>query len=222
MPKGSRNATREFKRPEELVRLLRSRRAKLARELDERPVDLEEIIRTSVTADTFRGFPHLPARPSRVFRGWARGVLPKRLAGALRANSRELYDAWLETLSADLRRYWRAEMGSRNPMRYGPSRKLTDLLMKQAARWTGICEPQRRRLIRHLHVPLDKHTLAAIGNCIPRRCAPIVERIPRVPQMGFVRNKKQYDCLQRAIRELTAEARVPPIYLDLLVFKPGA
>jgi hypothetical protein len=156
-------------------------------------------------------------KPSVIFRDWAFSRLSPDDLDRLQAVERQdAFDEILDNLRLDLTAYWRDEGGQ--PLQFGASRKLTDLLMKAVARWTGLPAEVRQRLVHFLHVPLDQFVLAAIRNCVgaPHSGHPL--RIPRNATMRFVDNQELYDRIQAVMREVADEATVPPICIDLLAW----
>lgn len=201
---------------EELVGILEQRKTELAAFFDQRE-DIKHVVKIAVGPNTFRAFAHTPRKPSDVFREWAfkqlnDGSFIKKLHSI---SSQGEYDDWLSELSENLSSYWAKEMGK--PMPYGPSRKLTNLLMKRVALWKELNDAQRQRLIRFLHVPPDEFSLGAIGECIydfPE--GKLIGKIPNEPSMGFVKTEEMYNALQKIYRRICEEADVPAIYFDVL------
>jgi hypothetical protein len=178
--------------------------------------DLKTIIEHSAAGDTFRPFAKLRMRPSRVFREWAYQGFGSGLLGEFLAlHSRTSFDSWLEKLSRNFQRYWRARTGKEIP--FGPARKLPNLLLKRLCLFRDVEQETVHRLVWFLHVPLDKYSLAAIRYCVPVFPNPrAIGKIPSSPRMGIVRNEEMYAALQGGIRLVARGAQVPPIALDLL------
>ena len=98
-------------------------------------------------------------------------------------------------------------------MPFGASRKVPNLLLKHLARWEGMPQSTRQRILPWLHVPWDQHSL--------RWIAPVLSpgmHIPSKVTMNYVTSSTIYDELQRAARRLAREAGVPAIYMDVLAF----
>jgi len=76
--------------------------------------------------------------------------------------------------------------------------------------WQGLSKNDRQTLKQLAHVPFDEYALVSI-----RKCLNWVS-IPKKPSMSFVNSFERYKNLQQYIRGLTAEAKVPPIYFDIL------
>jgi hypothetical protein len=106
--------------------------------------------------------------------------------------------------------YWHEPAG--RELDFGPQHKLINLLLKNVARWTHFPPQVRERLQAFLHVPLDEYSLVAIRQ-IDRSL-----RIPRKPGMSFVKTPDQYQRIQSIMREISREAGVPPIYIDLVAW----
>lgn len=186
---------------------------------DNEITDLDEVITTSASGNTFRAFQNLPCRPSNVYRAWARNRLniqtPKEI---MRLSSKEKYDKWLETLIEDFARYWKQKMGRDNLILYGPKRKLTNLLMKRLVLWKEM-SCSRKKLIQFLHVPMDSRLLLKIRNCIYRQeYAQSIGKIPKSVTMNCIINKEMYESIRIIINKIAASAHVPSIYIDVLVW----
>lgn len=212
----------EFSNTEELVGCLRQYKARIAEFFDEEiEGGVEEVIRSSVEGNTFRAFSRMPCKPSEVFRNWASERLSdnKVIESFTNIGSEQQYDLWLKQFSEDLCHYWTNKMGRGMP--YGPGRKLPNLLLKRLVKWNRLKklggEGQRRHLIELLHVPLDKYTLASI-----RRCASdfpdFAVGIPPNVTMSFVDTEDRYIRIQEIMREISRQAGVPAIYLDVLTW----
>jgi len=176
------------------------------------------LVRKSVGRSTFRGLPTKKRRPSAVFREWAYERLAdeKTLAQLSVVKTHEDYDRWIKRLSSDLRPRWEKETGQ--VMRFGPSRKLPDLLMKEVIRWSGFTAGHRNQLLEFIHVPLDSYSLLAVRRCLSDTKAGRRVKISDNASMGSVGTEGMYASIQKAIREIAEEAGVPPIYIDLLAW----
>ncbi|MBU2498449.1 MAG: hypothetical protein KKE57_06090 [Proteobacteria bacterium] len=210
-----------FRDSEHLCKQLKKCKNLLYRWFDGHHETIEDAVLGSVGGNTFRSFKHMPHKPSAVFREWAirKFHKEKTIVSLLGISSQSEYDGWLHKLTQSLHNSWKRRMGSQNLIPYGPRKKLPNLLLKQMVIWEGIGKSQRKRLMRFLHVPLDRHTLVAIRNCIEgdhdRR---VIGRIPRNPTMGFVKNEAVYQQIQNLIRAITKRAGVPHILLDFLAW----
>lgn len=219
------NKPYEFSNTGELVGCLRQNKAPIAEFFDkEIEGGVEEVIRSSVEGNTFRAFRRMPCKPSVVFRNWASERLSdnKVIESFTNIGSEQQYDLWLKQFSEDLCHYWTNEMGRGMP--YGPGRKLPNLLLKRLVKWNRLKklggEGQRRRLIELLHVPLDKYTLASIRRCI-FNFPDIVDAVGTIPKnvtMSFVDTEDRYIRIQEMMREISRQAGVPAIYLDVLTW----
>jgi hypothetical protein len=192
-------------------RLLRSK-VRIDKWFAERIDSLQAIVSHAVGGNTFRAFRHMPQKPSAVFRAWAlveckNATTIRKLKGV---RSQADYDKWLKHFSNRLNHAWQRRMGQAMP--FGPMRKLPNLLLKEIALWTGLSDGERDKLIKWLHVPLDKYTLVGIRRCIDK------PEIPRSATMKFVTDETMYNRLQVAIRRIARRAGVPAIYFDNLAW----
>ena len=205
----------EFRDSDEIAQYLSRNKVELGKNFDQRIDSLEEIIRVSVSGNTFRAFRKLPQKPSVVFRGWALVEFqgPKAIDTLTNISSQPQYDEWAREFSDRLSRTWKKEMGTAMP--YGPSRKLPNLILKCFLFWSGLNQSQRDKLINYLHVPLDSFTLVGIRNCIND------PKIPRTATMNFIDSETKYNPIQQAIRDVTRKAEVPAIYFDMLAWDMG-
>lgn len=210
----------EFASREHLIDQLRSNRDQLAAWFETR-MDLDYLIKSGVGSNTFRVFHHMPVSPSLVFRSWAsmrlqNGGFTNEISNIA---SQEEYDTWIKDFRQDLGAYWEQQMGPEHRMRYAPSTKLSDVLMKYVILWREFPDHQRTRLIEFLHVPLDSYSLLALRNCVPQsEHQTVIGMIPRNAKMGFVDSEAKYNALQLLARKLAEEAGVPAIYLDVLAW----
>lgn len=211
----------EFKDRPELVRVLKREKSPLSAQFAERGEDLQTFIKHSIGGNTFRAFHNMPTPPSDFFRDWAfaRFSEDQTLSSLLSVASQSEYDTWLKGLAGDLYKAWKATMGEDRAISYGPRMKLCNLLLKRVVLWDRIPEGKRKSLIAFLHVPLDQFTLAAIRNCVEADIErDVIGKIPKNPTMSLVKNEQMYMEIQRIIREISEEAGVPPIFLDLLAW----
>jgi hypothetical protein len=207
--------TYEFRDSQEIIARLARDRSEIAKQFERREQSIERIVELSVGGNTFRSFRGLSKKPSVVFREWATAMLVDndttiRLE-ALRSQTD--YDGWLQETCCAFRSTWQARTGIVMP--YGASRKLPDLLIKHFAWWSGLPDNLRDRLIAFLHVPLDSFTLVGIRNCVAD------PEIPSNATMKFVAGPTMYNQIQRAILEVTDQAKVPAIYFDVLAWNMG-
>jgi hypothetical protein len=200
----------EFKSDREIVEALQKHRPALEHWFSRSIHDLNIVVRESVSGNTFRAFAHMPQKPSVVFRKWAETEFcnPNDLINVLKNKSQEKYDAWANELVNRLAHHWDHMMV--HSMSYGARRKLTNLVVKHLILWHGLCENDRQTLKQLAHVPLDEYALVGIRRCLNQ------VSIPSKPTMSFVNSFKLYNNLQQYIRKVTAEAKVSPIYFDIL------
>jgi len=208
---------------EALVAKLRQEAAHLSRWFVEtRYPDFQTVVYLAVFGgNTFRSFQKMPEPPSRVFRAWGNAVLDaETTVQELKVlRSSHAFDIWLDKRVQNLANYWMEHMGADRPMRFGPSRKLTDLLMKHLIRWEGWSLDEQMALIPLLHVPLETFTLSTLRPCLPKlTMGEVGPRISRTPTMGTVEDMESYTALQALARRVAADAGVPPIYLDVLAW----
>jgi hypothetical protein len=202
----------EFQDESEIAEHLQQHRDALERWFDGEIEDLSDLIRESVSSNTFRAFARLPKRPSVVFREWAFEQYrnPDELVAILRDDSQERFDSWTNVVAFRLADHWVKAMGQR--MAYGATRKLTDLVVKHLILWPGLPDSARAALKQRAHAPLDKYVLVGIRSCVPWAS------IPREPGMSFVTTQDLYSGLQRFIRSATSRAGFSPIHFDILVW----
>ncbi|OIP31136.1 MAG: hypothetical protein COW04_03490 [Deltaproteobacteria bacterium CG12_big_fil_rev_8_21_14_0_65_43_10] len=200
----------EFKNDQEIVKALQKQRASLEHWFTRSISDLNQVVWESVSGNTFRAFAHMPHKPSVIFRNWAEAEFrdTKDLINVLKDNSQEKYDEWTNELVDKLACHWNHMMGC--SISYAASRKLTNLVVKHLILWQGLSKNDRQTLKQLAHVPFDEYALVSI-----RKCLNWVS-IPKKPSMSFVNSFERYKNLQQYIRGLTAEAKVPPIYFDIL------
>jgi hypothetical protein len=181
------------------------------------PTTVSLVVRQSVGANTFRAFQRLPKKPSVVFRDWGVGALETRgFLDRLRSvKSQDAYDGWLDDLVVDFRAVWKRAMGG--AISFGPSRKLPNLVTKTLIESPLLPDQIRERIVWYLHVPLDSYTIQAVTNCSDKS-GDQIGKIPKSATMRFVESQLIYDALQKRIRSLADEARVPPIALDYLAW----
>ncbi|MBI2831666.1 MAG: hypothetical protein HYX79_05365 [Chloroflexi bacterium] len=201
----------EFRDPEEILRHLLEKKAKLAEWFDKR-LTLDEIVRCSVGPNTFRAFHNRLERPSLGFRSWASAELKDReiTSELVATGSQSQYDEWVRKFSGRLSHTWQKRMGYAMP--YGPGRKLPNLLLKTFILWNELTDVQRSKLLYYLHIPLDSYTLVGIRNCVSDL------KILKTATMKFVKDETTYNHIQYAIRELAHKAGVPAIYFDVLAW----
>ena len=202
----------EFKRDKELLSKLKKKN--LSRWFDKSLSSAEDIVLRSVGGNTFRAFHNTPNKPSVVYRNWARKELKSKkfLSGLRGIGTIGEYDKWIELLSKRFVSYWNKEMGPGKEMPYGPARKLQNLLMKQVVLWDELKKREKDRIIKFLHIPFDSYTLLAIRNSIAD------VKIPKSATMRFVENRKMYNALIDAARQISKRAEVPPILIDVLAW----
>jgi hypothetical protein len=206
-----------FGSKDEIVDALKRRRWKddLRTAYQKQGVDLGPLtaIYHSVSSSTYRAFrKHRNNSPSVVFRSWASEML---YHGAFKKlseiRSNRGYRSWAFRVARDLDSEWSANLGDE----LGEPRalKLVNLLAKGLCIVSPLWPRQYQTIVRHLDVPLDQFSLR------PLACIESLDSFNlRHASMGSIKTRKQYTEIQDAIRRLCAEARVPPIAYDLLMW----
>lgn len=203
--------------PAQLVALLRSAGPQLRTRYFQPKPDLSDLIILSVGANTFRAFPHLSRKPSEIFREWSHWYITRaRIAYLSTITSQPQYDRFLDASVADLTQYWRVQ--GKQPLGFGASRKLTNLLLKSIVRFVTIPDAARQLLIPLLHVPHDLFCLAAIHRSANSGQFGVSLSIPKNASMGFIASASQYNALQELIRRIAAAADEPAITVDLVAW----
>ena len=113
---------------------------------------------------------------------------------------------------------WSRKMGPDRALSFGHSRKMANLLMKHVCRWSVFDVQERHRLIGFVHVPFDSFSLSMLRCCLPESRYPKLGRIPSGASMGWIDSRSQCDELQALCRDVAGEARLAPIYLDMLAW----
>lgn len=202
--------------PEALISDLKEHWHSRGQQIRASSAEWQTSIREAVSANTFRAFQNLPARPSVTFRGWAFSALVTQghFNELPSLSTQEQYDRWLDRLVEDFQDSWRNAM--KTNISFGPSYKLPNLLMKVACQ--RLAAPDQGRILCFLHIPLDSFTLSGI-----RRFAslPQGQLIPASATMSFINNREDYSSVQSQIRQLAAKAGVPPIAYDYLAWDQG-
>ena len=206
---------REYTR-DELLRALREHGPRLMEQFFQPGPDLDDLIRRSVGGNTFRSFQNLARQPSLVFREWAAARLSSSMSTMAAIADQGGYSRHMEDHARHLAKYWLAE--GKKPLKYGPGRKLLDLLFKGVVRYAQISDSDRARLIRFLHVPLDSFSLTAVRHCAASGEFGARVSIPVSAKMGFVVSAAQYNQLQQVMRGIGAAAGVAPVCIDLVAW----
>lgn len=169
-------------------------------------------IQEAVGPNTWRAFRKCPKKPSLVFCEWAEHSLIEKegFAKLSKIKSKEKYDKWLKMLVSDLQNSWEKNMS--RELNIGPAYKLVNLLLKRVSRELP---RKRKKVLQWLHVPLDKHTLAAIREVIT---FPRGRKIRSNATMAFIANIEDYNYIQQGISDLAKKAQVPPIALDYIAY----
>jgi hypothetical protein len=203
--------------PEELVALLRTAGPRLRARYFQPQPDLSDLINRSVGANTFRAFAHPARKPSEIFREWAHRYFTRDRLDALREIvNQSQYDRFVDAAVADLSQYW-SEQGKQQ-LRFGASRKLTNLLLKSIVRLAALGDTTRKTLIPVLHVPHDLFCLAAIRRSANSGRFGSSITIPKNASMGFIASAAQYAAIQEVVRRIAAAADEPAISVDLVAW----
>lgn len=201
-----------FQSREHLVQALQAQTtAALARSFfATRTATISRVAREGVSGNTFRAFRNLPVRPSYAFRTWVARRIERTLPSVLQATDGTSYAAYVHSTTQTLNRYWRKR--TKSEMGYGRGAKLLNLVLKKLACYTELTEVQRNTLIALLHVPLDSYTIVGLRTVASHL------NIPKSATMKFITTPEQYRQFQSLVGEIAAEARVPPIYYDILAW----
>jgi hypothetical protein len=179
--------------------------------------ELADVVRISVGANTFRYFRYLPEQPSVVFRSWAtRAITPDLVNQLCAGETQSEFDAILRRLVGSLDRAWVRAMGAH--MKTGPAIKLPSLLLKHLCASTLVPSRSLDAATRFLHTPLDSYTLGAIRLVHNEVANRRNDMIPRGAGMGWISDWRQYKQVQATIQDCAAEAGVPCIAFDVLVW----
>ena len=206
--------------PEELVTALRERGPKLLTAYYRPDPDLHALIHEAVEGNALRAFQKLSPKPSDTFRAWAKARLSFSAMfdfGAVA--SQEEYDALLEGHIRNLNQHWlkvyQVEMGM------GLARKSLNMQMNRVLCSSEVKPDERSRVLPFLHVPHDEYTLSAIRNAAATGEYGAKIDIPKKPSIKFLTSDDNYAPLQAIFRKLAANAKVPPICIDLLAWQDG-
>jgi hypothetical protein len=176
----------------------------------------EKVIEKAVDVNTYRGIEGYTdvGGPKKLFTRWAEKVLDTEVAMIASLSNQPDYDKWLEAFAEDLRRTWPKRTSDGKKLAYGQSRKLTNLLMKTCVFWNRFDDPESRQLIKLLHVPLDEYVLKGFKKVL---ASPLYNKIDvgYQPSMSTVTDPEMYATIQKAIRDVAAQAKLPVIYFDL-------
>lgn len=179
----------------------------------QRSPDIVDVVKTGVAGNTFRAFRNLPVKPSKTFRAWATRYIENKLDDFSKISDEASYAQHVHDATNNLCSEWKGI--TKSDMGYGRGAKLVNLLLKKFACLSSLSEEQRSSLIKLQHVPLDSYTIIGL-----RAIAPQLS-IPRNATMSFVKTTAQYNDFQAVIREIAKEAKVPPIYYDVLAWNMG-
>jgi hypothetical protein len=203
--------------PEELVALLRTAGPRLRARYFQPQPDLSDLINRSVGANTFRAFAHPARQPSEIFREWAHRYFTRQRLDDLRGiGDQTQYDRFVDCAVADLTQYW-SEQGKQQ-LRFGGSRKLTNLLLKSLVRLAKLSDATRNTLIPLLHVPHDLFCLAAIRRSANSGRFGASISIPKNASMRFITSPAQYAVVQELVRRIAGAADEPAISVDLVAW----
>lgn len=203
--------------PVQLIALLRSQGPQLRTHYFRPQSDLSYLIKCSVRGNTFRAFAHLALKPSEIFREWThRYFTNKRIADLSTITRQPQYDQFLEAAVVDLTQAWSKRSGQQ--LKFGASRKLTNLLFKSLIRFVAIPDSARQVLIPLLHVPHDRFCFATIRRSANSGQFGASLRIPKNASMGFITSAPQYDAIQELMRRISTAADEPAITVDLVAW----
>jgi len=178
------------------------------------------VAREWIASNTFRAFHHVVPPPSQLFREWAEASLDDpafaQTIGSIRSQAR--FDDWHAQWCDSFAKHWTERSG--NVMKWGPSRKLPDLLLLGVLcnwRSEGFDNDAAVSLSWFAHVPLDSYVLQMIRPHVLLDGAG-KPRIPRNASMGWIPDHDTYHEIQRTIKDLCSEVGVPGVCLDFLAW----
>jgi hypothetical protein len=122
------------------------------------------VIKKSVVGSTIRAYHGGIYEPSSIFRTWSQNVFFKKgkIETLLKSRDYKEFDKVHAKLERSLNTYWRKKAQKELKVCY--SCKLLDLLLKMVINFSEIPRRSKNKLLKHLHVPLDKYTLYALRN----------------------------------------------------------
>ncbi|WP_027684234.1 hypothetical protein [Rhizobium leguminosarum] len=152
-----------------------------------------------ITGSTFRAYRGHRRNPSHIYREWAAEEAAELSGRALDVS--QLH----ETLRISLAAKW-----SSHGTKLGSAHrdKTIDLFIMHVARCGDLSIDTRQALIRDAHVPLDRHSLRALGLLLP---ALAIGR----PSMGSIASETTYTAIQSIIRQVTSRLGIPNLYFDI-------
>ncbi|MBW7957280.1 MAG: hypothetical protein H3C68_05235 [Deltaproteobacteria bacterium] len=172
---------------------------------------IEDVVTKAVAGSTFRAFRSLPERPSVVFRTWAANHLCKTFKDITAIKSVREYDKYLKRSSSLLCKEWKCKM--KTSLDDGRSLKLFNLVMKKLMCFSKLKKTNRTTLLKLLHVPLDSYTIVGLKKILSDT------RIIRTSDtMRCIQTPEDYIFFQKCISKIAGEAKVPPIYYDILAW----
>ncbi len=200
-----------FKSESELIKKLQGvRLQKKAEQFYKQRKDMDWIIKHMVASNTYRAFKKSSdgKSPSTVFRSWTKQYLNGKLQKIKKITNQNDYDRLIHSATVALCKHWKQEMGYE--LGYGRGAKLLNLVFKALPTHHEISA--RKTLQKLLHVPLDSFSIRGLKKIVREF------KIPANASMGFIKDKKAYNKFQEKIRIIVKEAKVPPIYYDILVW----
>lgn len=210
--RGKKSKVYQYNSKEELIGELEKLRQMFESPKGKLEYELDEVARNSVAPNTFRAFGGCKRKPSEVFREWASKTLndSRFLENLIKIDDESKFDEWHTELCDSFMQHWKVSMTK--DIGFGPSRKLPDLLLRVLVFNRNILpERDKARLMKFLHVPLDRFVLQAIKNVINHK------NIKNLTMTG-IDNSNKYNQIQQTIREISKKAKTPPIYLDILAW----
>lgn len=106
-----------------------------------------------------------------------------------------------------LRHFWLSvEPGVKDQIQFYHFSKLVDLLFKSISRWEDLPAERREWFFNHAKVPLDKYSLAVLGEFNPKYYT-------RTPSMNNIKNEAHYYEVQEVIKNMISP--FPPMLFDL-------
>jgi hypothetical protein len=178
------------------------------------PLPLAEIIRLSVTSNTFRAFPiarHVA--PSTLYREWANSYLSEHLPIFFAAANPAGYGVAVADAAVDLTRHWSRKTGGHHELGFGRAAKMINLTIKHLVWLDGLAPSTKQRLWSLLHVPLDRFTIQGVAEFAPADLG-----LTRHGSMRSIVSRTQYEAVQTWLRALCSEAEVPPVHYEILAY----
>ena len=181
---------------------------------------IDEIVH-STQGSTFRAFRNVGYPPSKIFRHWAYRYFNKIIKDMDGAKTQNDYDQRLTYWVMTLQKEWQEK--SKKNIDFGRAAKLVNLFARDI--WesidpvTGKYYVRNRKIQKFLHVPFDSFSLRPLRMIIQDLTSENIENIPSNASMKYVKNRKQYMTLQKAVIKLCKKAKTDPIMYEYWSWK---